>query len=227
MADVVAARGVERALARKREKYEDEVARLTAAALAVMQARDTVDPRVADILEHAGLSTAALYRHFPTKDDLLLALIEGAGANTRSYLAHRLEPIDDPRACIVGWIEAMFALVGDDELVARNRPFLLAHPRLLERFPSEIGDMVDRLVVPLAEAIDAARRAADLDPGDPAGEAVLVYHLVFGLLIDHAAQRRTADADQTAAVVEHCLRALLSPPLPTRRRGARAGGRGR
>lgn len=216
-----APRGVERALARKRRKYEDEVERLTAAALAVMRERDTVDPRVADILEHAGLSTAALYRHFPTKDDLLLALIEGAGANTRSYLAHQLDGLDDPRQRIVGWVESMFDLLGDDELVARNRPFLLAHPRLLERFPAEITAMVDQLVAPLATAIDEARRAADLDPGEADDAARLIYHLVFGLLIDRAAQRQVTDARLVAVVVQHCLRATLGPPVAPPRRPRR------
>jgi AcrR family transcriptional regulator len=204
MVATTAPRGVERALARKREKYEDEVARLTAAALAVMEERDTVDPRVSDILEHAGLSTAAMYRHFPTKDDLLLTLIEEAGANTRSYLGHRLEGVTDPMERIVEWIRGMFAMLGEDSLVTRNRPFLLAHPRLLERFPDEIGAMVDRLIEPLAEAMTHA----DMSDATAEVEARLIYHLVFGLLIDHAAQRRTVDEEQIDGVVGHCLRAI-------------------
>lgn len=214
-------RGVERALARKREKYEDEVARLTAATLAVMQERDTVDPRIADILDHAGLSTAALYRHFPTKDDLLLSLLEGAGDNTRSYLAHQLEPVTDPRDRIVTWIEAMFDLLRDDDLVTRNRPFLLSHPRLLERFPQEIDAMVALLIEPLTDAIAQARRDAELAATDSQDEALLVYHLVFGLLIDHAAQRRTTERRTVDLVVQHSLRSILSPPFPTPRRARR------
>jgi AcrR family transcriptional regulator len=216
-----APRGVERALARKREKYEDEVARLTAATLAVMQERDTVDPRISDILDHAGLSTAALYRHFPTKDDLLLALLEGASDNTRSYLAHQLEKVADPKVRIVVWIESMFDLLHDDELVARNRPFLLSHPRLLERFPQEIDAMVALLIEPLADAIERVRRDAGLHGSDPTNDALLVYHLVFGLLIDHAAQRRTTDRHTVDTVVQHSLRSILSPPVPTPRRARR------
>jgi len=210
------ARGVERALARKREKYEDEVQRLTEAALDVMRARDTVDPKVSDILERASLSTAALYRHFPTKDDLLLALIEGAGANTRSFLAHRMGEVDDPTARIAAWITGMFGLVRDDELVAANRPFLLSHPRLLERFPAEINAMVDRLIEPLAGAIVAARNDRAVSrAADPDGRhaALLVHHLVFGLLMDLAAQRSTSPPALIDDVVDHCLRATLGPPI--------------
>ena len=65
-------RGVERALARRRRRYEDEVERLLDAALQVMRERDTANPSVTDILTVSGLSTSAFYRHFPTKDDLLV-----------------------------------------------------------------------------------------------------------------------------------------------------------
>jgi AcrR family transcriptional regulator len=216
-----ALRGVERALARKRQKYEDEVARLTAATLAIMQERDTVDPRVSDILEVAGLSTAALYRHFPTKDDLLLSLLEGAGHNTRSYIAHQLGAETDAKVRIAVWIESMFDLLHDDELVTRNRPFLLSHPRLLEQFPQEIEAMVALLVAPLVDAIDRARLDVGIDSANSTDEAMLVYHLVFGILIDHAAQRRTTDRRTVDQVVQHCLQSILSPPVRLPRRTRR------
>jgi AcrR family transcriptional regulator len=194
-------RGVERALARKREKYQDEVDRLTAAALAVMREQGTVDPTINQILSEAGLSTAAFYRSFPTKDDLLLVLIEQAGANTRSYLAHQLAELGDPLDRIGAWVEGMFDLLRTDELVRANRLFLLAHPRLLERFPDEINAMTDELTVPLADALRQARQDRAIGLGDPTQDARLIHHLVFGLLIDLAAQRRiSAPADVAAAV---------------------------
>ena len=208
-----AAAAAERALAKRREKYEAESERLMAAALVVMRERATVDPTVADILAEAGLSTAAFYRLFPTKDDLLLALLEQAGATTRSYLAHRLEREPDPTHRIVVWIEGMFDLLRTRDLVERNRPFLLGHPRLVERFPEEISSMVARLVEPLATAIAEARAAAGIDPGDPAGDARLVHHQVFGVLVDRAAERRVRDRAEVAAVVAYTLRAVLGPPV--------------
>ena len=209
-----AAAAAERALAKRREKYEAESERLMAAALGVMRERGTVDPTVADILAEAGLSTAAFYRLFPTKDDLLLALLEQAGATTRSYVAHRLRREPDPTQRIVVWIEAMFDLLRTRELVERNRPFLLGHPRLAERFPEEISAMVARLVEPLSAAIAEARAAAGIDPGDPAGDARLVHHMVFGVLVDRAAERRVRDRAEVAAVVAYTLRAVLGPPVP-------------
>jgi AcrR family transcriptional regulator len=215
-----AARGVERALAAKREKYQDEFDRLLAAALRVIRAGGTVEPRVSDILAEAGLSTGAFYRHFPAKDDLLLALVEQAGENTRSFLRHQLSAERDPRRRIAAWIEAMFGLLGNDEHVAMNRPFLLAHPRLMERFPDEIDAMVSLLVQPLADAMRDARTAQDAPAGNPERDARLVHHQVFSILMDRAATRTVTDPREVQAVVDYTLRAVLSEPvaLPRPRR---------
>jgi AcrR family transcriptional regulator len=203
------ARAVERALARKRQKYADEVDRLVAAAFRAMQARETIDPTVGDILAEAGLSTAAFYRHFPTKDDLLLTLLEHAGATTGSYLDHLLARADGPTEHIAAWVRGMFDLVRTEELLAANRPVLLAHARLVERFPDEIARNTRALVAPLAEAIAAARASRGLPAGDAAIDALLTHRLVYGVIADHAAERRTPDPAEVEAVVSYALRALL------------------
>jgi AcrR family transcriptional regulator len=207
-----AARGVERALAGRRRRYEDEVERLVEATFRVMRERDTADPIVSDILAAAGLSTSAFYRHFPTKDDLLVTLLERAHDMTRAHIDERLATKDDPRDRIVEWIHAMFDLLRTDELVTANRPFLLAHPRLLERFPGEIGAGFDALEAPLAAAIADAQAAAGLAPDAAATDARLVLHQVFGLLIDSAALRRRSRREDAAAVAAYTLRAVLNAP---------------
>ena len=204
-----AERGVERALARKREKYDREVARILAAARAVMAARDTFDPTVADILAEAGLSTAAFYRHFPTKDDLLLALVEEAGATTRSYLAHRLARADDPAGRVRAWVAGMCGLARTTRAIEANRPFLLNHPRLVARFAPELDAMIDLLTAPLAAAIREGRAGAGTPPGDPELDARLVHYQVFAVLIDHAAARRTIPPALVEALGCHAERAVL------------------
>ena len=202
-------RAVERALARKRRKYADEVDRLVAAAFRAMRSRDTIEPTVGEILADAGLSTAAFYRHFPAKDDLLLTLLEHAGATTRSYIDHVLAREDDPADRIATWVRGMFDLVRTDELVAANRPVLLAHARLVERFPAEIARNTAALVAPLADAVAEARTARGGPRGDPTTDALLTHRLVYGVIGDRAAERRTPDPVEVDAVVSYVLRALL------------------
>jgi AcrR family transcriptional regulator len=181
---------VERALASHRRKYEAEIERLIEATFRVMRARDTAEPTVSEILAEAKLSTSSFYRHFPTKDDLFLTLLERAHSMTRLHIEERIGLRNDPVEQIEEWVRAMFDLLRTEDLVTANRPFLLAHPRLLETFPDEINAGFDALVTPLASAIREARHQIGLPPGDVALDGRLVLHQVFGMLIDAAPSER-------------------------------------
>jgi AcrR family transcriptional regulator len=87
----VAARIARRALAKRGADYESEVRRLLDAALEVMrQGGTTSRARVADIVAAAGLSNDAFYRHFPSKDALVAALLEDGAERLASYVAHQM-----------------------------------------------------------------------------------------------------------------------------------------
>lgn len=222
----LAPRGVERALAGKRRRYEEEFARLLDAAVHVMRDRDTANPSVAEILTESGLSTTAFYRHFPTKDDLLVTLLEHAHEVTRQHLEQRLATREDPVERIVEWVRGMFDLLRTDVLIRTNRPFLLAHPRLLERFPEEIGAGFDALTVPLSTAIRDARTANSLPSDSAVIDARLAMHHVFGILIDQAALRRRSDRSTVDAVISYTLRAVLHTDAhPCATRGQAAAGK--
>ncbi len=210
----VAPRGVERALARQRHRYVEELERLLDATFQVMRERDTANPSVSDILAASGLSTTAFYRHFPTKDDLLVMMLQRARDLTHQHLAERMAAQRDPVRRIGEWIRAMFDLLRTDELVFANRPFLLAHPRLLERFPVEIGAGFDALLVPLTEAVTDARRDAGLPTDSAAADARLAMRHVFGMLVDQAALRQRSDPATVEHVISYTCRAVLSAGRP-------------
>ena len=207
--------GVERTLAERRRRYQEEYERLLAAAGQVMRERGTADPSVADILAACGLSTSAFYRHFPTKDDLMVTLLRRAHDVTHRHLQQRLDARREPGERVVEWVRGMFAMLGTDELVGANRPFLLAHPRLLEQFPDQIEEGFAALTRLLADAVREAREVAGLPAQGAEQDARLAMHQVFGILIDHAALRRPCTADLVDAVASYTLRAVLHPvPAP-------------
>jgi AcrR family transcriptional regulator len=218
-----ASRVVERSLARHRAQYADEVQRLVDATLAVMQEQETADPTVSDILERAALSTSAFYRHFPTKEDLLVVLLEQAHELTAAHLEQRMGSEADPVRRIELWVRAVFDLVRTEESLRQNRALLLAHPRLLQAFPTEISSGFAHIAWPLQVAITDARRAADVDEGDPAIDARLALSQVFGLLVDAAALGDPPSAATVDATVAYTLRAVgVGEPVvvgaPVRRR---------
>ena len=72
---------------------------------------------VAAILERAGLSTRAFYRHFASKDELFLAMLR----QEADALADRLDGIadelpGDPVRQLTAWVEMMFDLAHDPQL---------------------------------------------------------------------------------------------------------------
>ncbi len=101
----VAARVVRRALAARESVYNSEVQRLLDAGLSLMSDGER-SPRVMDIVKRAGLSNQAFYRHFESKDELVVALFDFGIYRLDGYLRHQVEkaatPIDQLRVWIRG-----------------------------------------------------------------------------------------------------------------------------
>ena len=85
-------------LAEREAEYSDEVQRLLDAGLAVMARSGTsASPRVADIVSEAQVSNDAFYRHFSSKEDLVLAVAEAGAERLVSYVSHQMNKHPDPR----------------------------------------------------------------------------------------------------------------------------------
>ena len=70
--------------------------RLIDAALELMSNPDAGDLTVQNVAERAGLSLRAFYHHFPSKDDLLLAVFEEAIQTTARSLDQEVAASADP-----------------------------------------------------------------------------------------------------------------------------------
>src|SRR4051794_29513958 len=98
----------QRSLAKREAQYASEVRRLLDAALDLMREAGTASsPRVADIVAAAGLSNDAFYRHFPSKEALVAALIEDGAARLQSYLAHQMTKESTPEGKVRRWVQGV------------------------------------------------------------------------------------------------------------------------
>src|SRR4051794_38447758 len=127
----------DRALAERRDAYATEARRLIDAALVVMRETGAIDPAVRDVVREAGLSNQAFYRHFPSKDALLLAVLADGQRQLVSYVEHRVERVDDPRERVRRWIEALMEQARRPQAAAATRPFAVNGLRLHDQFPDE------------------------------------------------------------------------------------------
>ena len=120
MNDRVAA-AVERALDDRQREAIEEVERILAAAVRVMERVAPEAPRVSDIVTEAGSSNKAFYRYFAGKDDLILAVMERGVAIVVSYLQHQMAKESNAHDKIARWIEGTLAQVAQPELISKSR----------------------------------------------------------------------------------------------------------
>jgi AcrR family transcriptional regulator len=167
---------VERSLAAKRTASTEQAARLIEACLEVMQATQDLDPPVAAILKQAGLPTKALYRLFPSKTDLLLAVWGHVVAVTVAVIDERIERAATPEAQLFAWVDGLVSCMSRRTTAT---PITLSSAAYAARFPDVIPYPHPALLAPLRQALEmlAASGSSDAVAG-PHDTALVVFDLV-------------------------------------------------
>ena len=165
---VVAA--VERALGARQREVTDEVERILAAAVEVIEPVAPAPPRVSDIIAEAGSSNAAFYRYFPSKDDLILAVMERGVGLVTSYLQHEMAKEQTPKAQVARWIRGALAQVGDPRLTRISRAVITLFPGQAE---FEVSEPMRTLLLEPVAALGGA---------EPERDADVVYRIVESTL---------------------------------------------
>jgi AcrR family transcriptional regulator len=200
---VVARRSLARSLALRGEAYRAEVERIVEATYRVIAREGSFDPKLRDILAESRLSTQAFYKHFRSKDELMLVLLDDGRRRLVGYLEHRMEKAATPSGRIRAWIEGVLAQAVDAEAAARTRPFMAHQDRLAEQFPAEqkqsVDLLVDLLAGEVAEATGKARAAA-------ARDALAIYELAFGTLHRHLSRGTSPGRAEVDHVVKFSLK---------------------
>jgi AcrR family transcriptional regulator len=192
--DDVAVRIAQQTLARRGPDYTGEVRRLLDAALDVMRAcGTTARPRVADIVAAAGLSNDAFYRHFPSKDALVAALLEDGTERLQSYLTHQMAKEATAQGKVRRWVEGVLSQAADEDIASTTLAVLWNGGSVGEGLPSGRPSASRPLATLLREPF------AELGSADPDLDASLAAHAVVGTLSDHLWER----ARPSRAAIDH------------------------
>jgi len=156
---------------------------------------------VREAARRAGVSPGAPFRHFPSRDALMMAVAEEAQRRFRIELEAALAPVpaDDPlarfRALGLGYLRWAMQNPAHFEVISNGRLFDHDHAATVSRDNSELIAMTERL---LAEAFaKGALRVSDLKQVQIAGRA-LVYGFARMNIDGHFPRWGIADAERTA-----------------------------
>jgi AcrR family transcriptional regulator len=204
-ANDVAARIARETLVARGPDYSAEVRALLDAGREVMRANGTrARARVADIVAAAGLSNDAFYRHFATKDALVVAILEDGTERLRSYLAHQMEKEAAPEQQLRRWVDGVLSQARDDEIAATTLAVAW-----------NAGNSGDRQSRPAAVLATLVRGPfQELGSNDPELDASLAAHAVIGRLNDHLWQGTRpsqAEADHLTAFYLAAVRRDRNP----------------
>jgi AcrR family transcriptional regulator len=197
---------VERSLAAQRTRATEEIEALVEAGMRVMRARGASGLTVADVLREAGLSTRAFYRHFRTKDELVLAIYEREAVRAHARLRERMAAARSPGEAVEAWIDATLSLAFDPRRARRTRVLAAEGGRLQAEHPAEFARILDGLLEPLATALRG------LSGTDPTRDARSIYAVTWGLVAEKLAGGSVTFEEARAHVRRFCLPAVGMAP---------------
>ncbi|PXY33179.1 TetR/AcrR family transcriptional regulator [Prauserella endophytica] len=169
---------------------------------------------VTDILAASGLSTRAFYRHFRSKDSLLLAMFrrdyERVLAELRDAAATAC-----PRQALANWVEGMLRVA--TEAREGRRVMLLGSPDLASArgFTAEAARAATAHQAALAEILRRGRDDGSFPLTDPEPDAKAIRAALQETFTELLSGASTMSADDAAAeVTRFALRALGAVPQP-------------
>jgi len=176
-------------------------------------ARDGVlDLSLRELIAEAGSSNRAFYRHFPSKDAFLMALVESLFRQSVVELSSRVESADLPAVKITEWINTVLDRSSSPTRARLGRPFVVHGARLSEQFPDVYASIGNDMIALVQSAIEDGVRSGDLTSRSPRRDAHLIFDLTMAVTNSHVLARRSLGDAERAAVVTFSLRALGVDP---------------
>lgn len=183
------------------EQYRAEREQILRAGFRLFGRRASAGASVQEILREAGLSTRAFYRHFRSKDDLVLTMYRSASERVREELSAALGGAPGPAEALEAWIRQYLAVIFDPRRARHASVLGSAEVRAVPGWSQARQEEVSVHRTMLAEVIRSGRRLGVFpDATDPDEDARAVLSVVEGLVDARLAGAATPD---WAAATEH------------------------
>jgi AcrR family transcriptional regulator len=210
---VFSARVAERSVREARARAEAEVAVFVEAGLRVLRRTGAQRLTVAEVLAEAKRSTRAFYRHFSSKDELLLVIYENESRVRIGDLRAQVDAAADARAALEAWVDATLALAFDPPRARRTKVLAGEGSRLQAEHPEEFGAIAAAQLQPLVETLARGRADGSFPHTEPERDARTVHAIVWGLVEAELRGTGSMTLDEARAqALRFCLPGLGSRP---------------
>ncbi|MCU1344713.1 MAG: regulatory protein TetR [Acidimicrobiia bacterium] len=201
----VAERIALRSLAAREVGYGEEVRRLLDAGLVVMGRLGTgKSPGIAEVVAEAGTSNETFYRHFASKDEFIVSIMDAGTASLERHLVRQMDRAHDASGRVRAWVETMLRQAEGPEPANIIRAVLWNGLRVSDdtrRRGSSREMLAQLLVAPVAE----------LGSSDPESDALLVCYACMLRLEEFLWRNETPTAGEIEHAVAFSLRAVAGP----------------
>ena len=177
----------------RRFEGDQERALLLDAAVEVMTGRDYADVTVADILSEAGLSTRAFYRHFESKEALLIALMRRDAEGVGRSLEQAVARAPDPEVAVSAWLDEYLAVFYEPRRASRTTLYASPSARASLVVTAEHAQLRQIVARSLVGTLREGHRSGALQSADPEADAMSILALVGAATVTPG-RARTQDA---------------------------------
>jgi AcrR family transcriptional regulator len=162
-----------------------------------------------ELVKSAGVSLQTFYRYFPSKDQLILAVIERLTEEGCDEHETALAAVDDPLERLHYYIRVTLASVFDDDRRGVVRFMATEYWRLERLCPEDLDRAVSRYYAMIQREIEAAALAGLVASRDPQDDAWLICGLVRAAYHSYVfASTPRPDDDLADRVWAFCAKAL-------------------
>jgi AcrR family transcriptional regulator len=168
---------------------------------------------IEDILRDARVNRRTFYRHFSSKDALLLAMQHEAGELVRAALWSAADRAADGRAAVLAWIEEFLSIGWDTRRLREGRTFLAPEAGLVAGLAAAMEDIHARHRAVLEATLRRALTDGTLPAAAPERDAFAIHAVALRCLEMRA--RGRLDRSYQAARDE--IAWLVLPVSTTRR----------
>jgi AcrR family transcriptional regulator len=178
---------------------------ILAAASTTLQEQGVRGLSVATVLERAGLSTRAFYRHFDSKEELVAAVFLETARVEKRRLRRRMSAATTEIEAVTAWIDGRLDLAFDESIGSDLRRLSL---EAQSQSPGLVQPAYAEMLKPLRDALQRGLLGGVFHHIDPETDAQFIHGVVWAGINEHWA---TGDCDRDELrerILRFCLRGL-------------------